>query len=200
MDAREADELAGRARDGDPLALTRLYEAFAPALLAFVIRLTGDRAAAEDVIHDVFLRLIEKRGRLDARGRFRQWLFVVAANEARTRLRQGRRFRDLDSDACGIAAKTTLATAPDSPEGDLEHRECLALIEQVLAQLPPGYAEAFHLRVREGFGYGEMAAITGEPEGTLRSRVHHSLTSLRAKLIAAGAHRAPMRGRKGTRP
>lgn len=199
MDAREADELAGRARDGDPLALTRLYEEFAPALLAYVVRLTGDRAAAEDVIHEVFLRLIEKRRRFDAQGRFRQWLFVAAANEARTRRRQGHRFQDLDCGSGGIVAAAAPTAAAASPEDELAHSECLALIEQALAQLPRGYAEAFHLRVREGFGYREMSAITGEPEGTLRSRVHHTLTSLRARLIDAGAHAGSTRGRKEAR-
>lgn len=199
MDAREADELAGRARCGDPLALTRLYEEYAPSLLAYVVRLTGDRAAAEDVIHETFLHLIAKRGRFEAKGRFRQWLFVVAANEARTRRRQGLRFQDLDSEHAGDAAMTTAAAATASPESDLAHRECLALIEQVLAQLPRGYAEAFHLRVREGFGYREMADITGEPEGTLRSRVHHAMARLRAKLVDSGVHSGSTRERTGKR-
>lgn len=199
MEAREADELAGRARAGDPRALARLYEEYAPALLSYVIRLTGDQASAEDVIHETFLRLIEKRGRFEARGRFRQWLFVVAANEARTRRRQGLRFQQLDGESPGISAMTTQAGATASPESELAHRECLALIEQVLAQLPRGYAEAFHLRVREGFGYREMAAITGEPEGTLRSRVHHAITRLRARLADAGAHSGSKRDGEGTR-
>lgn len=191
MDAREADVLAERARAGDATALTRLYEEYAPALLGYLIRLTGDRAAAEDVIHETFLHLIEKRGRFEARGRFRQWLFVVAANEARTRRRHELKFRELEAVPAGVTVKV-------GPESELAHRECLAMIEQVLAQLPRGYAEAFHLRVREQFSYREMAAITGEPEGTLRSRVHHALTRLRTRLVDAGAHRGSTSEKEGT--
>lgn len=199
MDAREADELALRARRGDPQALTRLYEEYAPALLSYAVRLTGDHAAAEDVIHETFLRLIGKQGRFEARGRFRQWLFVVAANEARTRQRHARRFQHLEDDAPESGAMMAPERTAPSPEGALAHRECLALIEQVLAQLPRGYAEAFHLRVREGFDYREIADITGEPEGTLRSRVHHTIIRMRATLAAAGAHDGSTRAREGTR-
>lgn len=199
MDAREADELAGLARRGDPQALARLYAEFAPALLSYAVRLTGDLAAAEDVIHETFLRLISRRGRFEAKGRFRQWLFVVAANEARTRQRRARRFQHLDEDGSGTVAMPAPEATVAAQEDDLAHRECLELIEQVLAQLPRGYAEAFHLRVREGFDYREIAAITGDPEGTLRSRVHHTVSRLRATLVAAGARGLSTQARKGTR-
>ena len=60
------------------------------------------------------------------------------------------------------------------------------LLEAALEDLPSGYAAAFHLRLREGFSYREMAAITGDSEGTLRSRVHHTLRRLRDRLAAIG--------------
>ena len=58
----------------------------------------------------------------------------------------------------------------------------LRAIDSALSDLPATYAMAFHLRVREEFSYREMAEICGEPEGTLRSRVHHTLKRLRVAL------------------
>lgn len=178
----EADRLAVQAKAGDAEALTRLYDEFAPALMAYVERLAGDRALAEDVVHETFLMLLESRGQFAARGRFRQWLFTVAANAARTHLRRGRRLVHLDSDpgSESVAGRTISRTA--APDVGVSEQEYLNLIEKTLATLPPGYAPAFHLRVREGFSYREIAAITGEPEGTQRSRVHHTLQRLRAAL------------------
>ena len=74
-----------------------------------------------------------------------------------------------------------------SPDETLAAREALRLVETVLDDLPAEYGAAFHLRVREGFSYREMAAVTGDPEGTLRSRVHHTLQRLRERLAAAEA-------------
>ena len=76
-------------------------------------------------------------------------------------------------------------TAGD-PSADILHRQLNERIDGALADLPPTYTHVFHLRVREGFSYGEIAAISGEPEGTLRSRVHHSLKRIRQVLEQDG--------------
>jgi RNA polymerase sigma-70 factor (ECF subfamily) len=65
-------------------------------------------------------------------------------------------------------------------------RELLERVEEVLSDLPPAYAMAFHLRLREGFSYREMSSICEEPEGTLRSRVHHGLKRVREALQRDG--------------
>lgn len=186
MDAHEADRLATRARTGDGGALAALYGEFAPALMAYVERLCGDRASAEDVIHETFLQLLESRGRFEAKGRFRQWLFTVAANAARGQKRRGRVLVRWDGDDVVASAVDATPSRTTAPDDNVANREYLVLIERTLAQLPPGYASAFHLRVREGFNYREMSEISGEPEGTLRSRVHLTLSRLREDLAAAG--------------
>ncbi len=182
IEAHEADRLALAARRGDTEALARLYGEFAPAVRAFLRRFTGDSAAADDVLHEVFLHLMEGRGRFRPQGRFRQWLFAAAANAARDHLRKlGNRQR---------LSATLALTAPRSappPDEALAARDAVRRVEAALEDLPPEYGAAFHLRVRDGFSYREMAAITGDPEGTLRSRVYHTLQRLRDHLAAAEA-------------
>lgn len=180
IDAQEADRLALQARRGDTAALAALYRAFAPPVRAYLRRLLGDDAAADDVLHETFLQLLEGRGRYRAQGRFRPWLFAVAANAARDhRRRLGSRER--------LAGHLSAHEQPPAPAPDeaLARGEILRLVESLLDDLPPDYAAAFHLRVREGFSYREIAAMTGDPEGTLRSRVHHTLQRLREGLAAA---------------
>jgi RNA polymerase sigma-70 factor (ECF subfamily) len=191
LDEREADRLAMRARRGDSAAVTQLYLAHAPALLSYLQRLLGRREAAHDVLQETFLQLIEGRGRYRPRGRFRSWLFSVASNCARDfHRRENSRHRLVEA----VAAKQDpLAIHPEPAAEDALHtRETLAQIERALEDLPRSYAAAFHLRVREEFSYREMAAITGESEGTLRSRVHHTLRRLRAHLNSNdGSQAAP---------
>lgn len=177
LDAQEADRLALRARRGDAHALGRLYREFAPAVLAYLRRATGDQVAADDILHEVFLRVLEGRGRFYARGRFRQWLFALAANAARDQARRQRSRHRIHEEL----ARSARSLAAPPPDVAYMTRESLRLVEAVLADLPDDYAAAFHLRVREGFSYREMSAITGDPEGTLRSRVHHALQRLRER-------------------
>ncbi len=63
----------------------------------------------------------------------------------------------------------------EEPGHAVDHRDLLEVVESALADLPPAYAQAFFLRIHEDHSYREMSAICGEPEGTLRSRVHHAM-------------------------
>ena len=186
-DPARDDELALRARSGDPRALAILYGRYAPPLLGYLQRLLHSRPDAEDALHESFLRLFEGRGRYRARGRFREWLFTVATGVARDRLRKTARRERIVT-----AAGEELAAHPEeSPEERVVARDLAARVESALRDLPESYAAAFLLRVREEFSYREMAAITGEPEGTLRSRVHHALGRVRRALAEREGFRLP---------
>ena len=172
------DALAARSREGDPQALALLYRRHAPSLLAYLERVLGGRADAEDILHETFLRVFQGRGRYSGRGRFRGWLYTVATRLAWDRLRRQRRRGELIKN---VFEGTAPAGAPD-PLRNAEQSQILRRVESALGDLPPAYAMAFHLRIREEFTYREMASVTGEPEGTLRSRVHHALKRIRLVL------------------
>ena len=176
--AGEDDSLAARSRDGDPAALAALYRRHAPALLAHLARVLGARADAEDVLQETFLRIFQGRGRYRGHGQFRAWLFTVGTHLAIDRIRQRHR-RDA---LAGLALDALAPPTARDPCADTERHELAGRIESALADLPPAHAMAFHLRVREAFSYREMAEMCGEPEGTLRSRVHHALIRVRLAL------------------
>ncbi len=168
-------QLAMSARQGDPDALGQLYENLGPALLGFLHHLLQDRNTAEDILHDTFLRLFEGRGNWQPNGNLKPWLFTVARRLALDKLRAAKRHRELAGPSQAIAIMGTTK----SPDSDLDPRCLDDLVNNTLATLPPAYATAFHLRIGQEFTYPEMAAICNEPQGTLRSRVHHTLGLLR---------------------
>lgn len=184
MRALNDDALARDARDGDPRALAELYRRHAPGLLAFLRRVTRDRAEAEDVLSETFLKLLEGRGSYDGRGKFRSWLTTVAVHRAFDRRRNERRRHELSP---YVRSAPVSDRAPSDPLRDAEARELAARVESALEDLPPPAAAAFFLRVHEGWTYPEIAAATGEPEGTLRSRVHHALKQVRRIVLGEGA-------------
>jgi RNA polymerase sigma-70 factor (ECF subfamily) len=169
------DRLAARSRHGDPTALAELYRRHGPRLLAYLERRLGNRPDAEDVLQETFLRIFAGRGRYDGRGRFHAWLFTIATRLAADRMRAGRRQAQL------LRAHHDPSDSSAPAEAALGER-ARACIERVLADLPEDYAIAFHLRVREDFAYHDMSILCGAPEGTLRSRVHHTLRRIRDAL------------------
>jgi RNA polymerase sigma-70 factor (ECF subfamily) len=171
VDETNDDLLVTRSREGDPRALAELYRRHAPALLAYLERMLRERAEAEDVLQETYLRVFQGRGQYAGRGRFRSWLFTVATRIAYDRRRAQRRHAELSPAVLDAARRTPV----EAPEHAVDHRDLLEVVESALAGLPPAYAQAFFLRVREDRSYSEMAAICGEPEGTLRSRVHHAM-------------------------
>ncbi len=186
------DRLAALARKGDPGALATLYRRHAPALLEYAARITGERAEGEDVLHETFLRVFQGRGTYRGRGRLRAWLFTIATRIARDRRRSGMRHAALEA-----KAKDTIApVAAADPLDEAMRRQLLSRVESVLDDLPRSYAVAFHLHIREDRSYKEIASISGEPEGTLRSRVHHTLMQIRRSLASTGAVLPVGRGRE----
>lgn len=177
MNEADDDRLAERSRRGDARALGSLYCRHAPPLLRYLRARGLGRDDAEDILHETFVRLLEGRGSYVPRGRFRAWLFTVATRLAIDRSRQRQRRAELAARAfAGVAA-----AAPDAIEATARSR-LVARIEAAVAALPVEYAVAFQLRVRDDLSYRDMAAISGEPEGTLRSRVHHAIRRLRDRL------------------
>jgi len=172
------DVLARRCRNGDADALAHLYRRHAGTLLAYLGRIAGPGIDPEDVLHDAFLRVFEGRGIYESRGRFRSWLFTIATRLVRDRRRRITRHAELERmEADRIAPEASAGADAAARLGRLTAR-----IRSALDGLPPTYAEAFHLRVAGDLSYREMARLSGEPEGTLRSRVFHAVKAVRRAL------------------
>ena len=144
----------------------------------------GERADAEDVVQDSFLRAYLAIGRYDERDQFRGWLFRILTNQCRNYLTsRGRRTRRFVQDDVAIES----AAAP--PPGLAPGVEDDVLI-RALAQLDPLQREALLLKYAEGLEYSEMSAMTGAGESALKMRVKRGSERLRA-LLSASPEQSP---------
>ncbi|MDQ8157879.1 MAG: RNA polymerase sigma factor [Gemmatimonadota bacterium] len=163
-----------RTRSGDPDAFGTLVSRYYDACWRFAYHMLGERADAEDVVQDAFLRAYLAIGRYDERDQFRGWLFRILTNQCRNALTaRGRRTRRFIQD------EMALETAPAPPTGLPVGVED-AVLRRALGQLDPLQREALLLKYAEGLEYGEMSAMTGAGESALKMRVKRGSERLRA--------------------
>ena len=169
-------ELVVRTRAGDPDAFGTLVSTYYDACWRFAYHMLGERADAEDVVQDSFLRAYLAIGRYDERDQFRGWLFRILTNQCRNALTsRGRRTRRFVQD------EIALESAPAPPPGLATGVEDAAIV-RALGQLDPLQREALLLKYAEGLEYGEMSAMTGAGESALKMRVKRGSERLRALL------------------
>ena len=158
--------------DGDDRAYALLYDRHRRPLFLFAARMLGDGEAARDLVQDVFLALLERRGQMREVRSVRAWLFTVARNRCLTWLRQGRNRSRLDEAAAGEAA------AAAAPAGD----EDAALVRRALAELPDEQREVLILREYQDLSYREIAAIAQTTESAVKSRLFRARQALGERL------------------
>lgn len=173
------DDLVARLRRRERTAIGEAYAAHHAVVRAFARRLVGDEAAAEDIVHDVFVRLPDVVARFRGDSALRGFLIGVAANRARHHIRGAMRRRQ---------AMERLATraddhAPSSDPGQVAMRRRLAdRLSAALDELPLDQRVAFVLCEVEQRTAVEAAAILEVPDGTVRSRLFHARKRLRELL------------------
>lgn len=161
-------------RQGEPDALAACYYAHAGRLLQVLERFTNSRADAEDVVHDVFVKLPELVRRYDERGQFSGWITRLAIRAALMRGRRDRRMLQLDD-----ARETAV---------DDEVRDVIALrtAHDAIAALPETLRHVLVLRVMLDLPHAEIAALLGISVGTSEVRLHRAIKQLRASV--GGSH------------
>lgn len=158
-----------RCAAGERRALRELYEQEAPRLLGVAQRIVGDRALAEDVVHDAFLKIWSGAASFDpARGSARGWMFTVTRHLALNVIRRTNRDIAFDEHHEGWA------DAVDH-DGPLQAGRLQACLEQ----LEPARRECIVLAYVEGYSHGQLAARLDTPLGTIKAWIKRSLNALR---------------------
>jgi RNA polymerase sigma-70 factor (ECF subfamily) len=158
-------------RAGDATAFERLFERWQRPLRRHLARMLDDPAAADDLVLETFLRLHRHRNRWREGRPLRPWLFTIARNLARNRLRAQRLWGWLP------LASIPERAASDDPGDEIRHRVAAAF-----ASLPAAQRETCSLRLLGDLPVAEIARVTRVPVGTVKSRLFHGLRRLRAAL------------------
>lgn len=183
MAARGLNEAMTRYARGDDDAFAEVYDLAAPAIHAFLVRLCRDRVLAEDLTHDVFLKIHRARGMFRPGSDVLPWAYTIARrlflDDVRSRkhepvsIESDREDRPSDPGPAGEGA-----TADELVDAS----RLADKIERVLAKLPENQATAFRLLKQEELSVAEAAAILGATETSVKLRAHRAYEALRKAL------------------
>lgn len=162
---------------GSERAFALLVERHSAAVYRYFQVACRDHDLARDLVQETFLRVYQHRERYRSGGAFRNWLFVIAANLARS----DRRAKARRPPPPSLGDRELPSGAP-SPEQAALAAERLALTRAALEELPAPQREALRLRLLEGHGFEEIGRRLGCPTPTARTRVHYGLKALRTRL------------------
>lgn len=170
-DQRSDVALVARLCDGDQNAMADLYDRYSGIVYGVALRVLGDTAAAEDVLQEIFLQLWRRPQAYNAdRGGLAPWLAVIARNRAIDVLRKRPPEDDLD--------ELPVAVAIDL-EDIAAQRLAVQKVRRAIAQLPQEQREALEMAFFEGLTHSEIANKTGEPLGTVKTRIRSALMAVR---------------------
>jgi RNA polymerase sigma-70 factor (ECF subfamily) len=177
-----------RQADADEALVRSLYEEHGRALLAYATRLTGDRAAAEDVVQETLVRAWKHPEVLvNGKGSIRGWLLTVARNIVTDRAR------------ARAARPVEVAESPATPPIEKDHADSVVdsmVVMEALDQLSGHHRDVLVELYFRGRSVTEAADALGIPPGTVKSRSHHALRALR-EVFGTGAPRAELKGVAG---
>jgi RNA polymerase sigma-70 factor (ECF subfamily) len=163
-----------RPETSDEALIRVLYEEHGRSLLAYATRLTGDRAAAEDVVQETLIRAWKHAGELvEGRGSVRGWLLTVARNIVTDRLR------------ARAARPTEVAESPASGPVQDDHAEGVVntmVVLDALDTLSPEHRDVLVEIYYRGRTVAEAAQMLGVPQGTVKSRSYYALRALRVAM------------------
>jgi RNA polymerase sigma-70 factor (ECF subfamily) len=181
METEEA-QIASGMRRRDPDVLDALIEQYQHRLLRYLVHLTGNRATAEDLFQETWIRVLEKGHQYDGKSRFAAWLMTIAHNVAIDHLRK-RTAASLDEmrDAEDAAPFEPMANDP-SPFDRAAASEDGARIQSALEQLPPIFREVLVLRFQEQMKLEEIAQLIQIPVATVKTRLYRGVMALRPTL------------------
>ncbi len=173
MNDTSDDELMSQVRDGDVEKLGTLFERHHVRLFNFFLRMTGDREVAEDLVQEVFIRMLKYRKSFRARGEFSAWMFALARNVSVDHF--GRRGRRETADDAALEEHPSPGPLPLE---QLEMAESMERLRAALLKLPDEKRELLLLTRSGGLTHEQIGSILGCSAGAVKVRVHRALRQL----------------------
>ncbi|MGH9683804.1 MAG: sigma-70 family RNA polymerase sigma factor [Candidatus Acidiferrales bacterium] len=176
-DLRPADAvLVERIVQRNEAALAELYDRYAGMLSSVLNRILRDTQATEEILQDIFYQLWQTAAQFDAsRGSLPGWLMVIARNRAISRLRR-------KNPSQGDELTENTVVLPYNLETVIARNQLVTRVRIVLEELPKEQRDAVELAYFEGLTHSEIAQRTGDPLGTVKTRLRTAVETLRRTL------------------
>jgi RNA polymerase sigma-70 factor, ECF subfamily len=160
----------------DEAALAAVYDRYAGMLSSVLNRILRDTQAAEEILQDTFFQLWRTAARFDAtRGSLAGWLLVMARNRAISRLRRR-------NPAAGYELGENSVVLPSDLESSVAQQQLLGRVKSALENLPVEQRACVELAYFEGLTHTEIAQRTGDPLGTVKTRLRSAVETLKRNL------------------
>ena len=194
-----------RLKARDETAFNELMQLYQRRVFALVFRMLGRRAEAEEVTQDTFVQVFRHIDRFRGDSKLSTWLFRVAVNLSKNRLkRNARRQSGAHQNLEAIADHSDLEGGGGVSVGSVERPDQLAqgkqletLVKAAIMELEPEFRQLVILRDVEDLSYEEIAEITELPRGTVKSRIHRGRAQLKAKVERLLGERLGPEAKKG---
>ncbi len=202
-DARQAAEdeasLIERLVARDERAFNALVRAYQRRVFALVVRMLGDRAEAEDLAQEVFVQVFKAIGSFRGESKLSTWIYRIAINLGKNRTKYLRvRHAGEQDELEAVAERVPLGEARGAnvapvarPDEMMVGKQVEHIVQQAILQLEPSFRECLVLRDVEDLSYDEIGAITGLPEGTVKSRIHRARAQLKEIVEKALGEKIP---------
>lgn len=173
MDAAADHVLMKQVREGDVGQLGTLFERYGGTLFNFFLRLTGNAPASEDLVQDVFFRILKYRHTYREQSRFTTWMYQIARNACMDDRRKKRHEVELNEDECRHPSDGPL------PGQELEKNQEFRLLRSALAQLAPDKREVLVLSRYQNLKYEQIAEVLNCDIGAVKVRIYRAMRDLR---------------------
>ena len=179
------EQLMTQLQDGDDAALAALMQRWEIPVKRFIFRMVGNTAEAEDLAQEVFVRIFLKRHTYRTGSKFSSWMFAIAANQAKNRLRWWKRRPTLSLNAWieegGDVEDETIGPAMRALGSDQDER--VAAVQKAVSDLPLDQRTAIVLLEYEEKSMAEIAEIVGCSAKAVENRLYRARTALRRVLL-----------------
>jgi len=157
-------------------AMTEIFDRYAGLVYSVALRVLKDSGHAEDVMQEIFLQLWRNPDSYSpSRGSLATWLLVIARNRAIDHLRQRRPAESVDEVI--VASATNI-------ENEAERSIIMQRVQSIIGDLSKEQQQSLQMAFFEGLTHSEIAEKTGQPLGTVKTRIRSALTNLRKRLEA----------------
>ena len=168
--ASDLDLVAAMVRR-DQSACSALYDRYSRLVFSVALRVTNDRTAAEDVVHDLFLQLWRQPEKFDgARGNIAPWLAVMARNRAIDWIRRQKN---------SVTPEDVELMSDCNTADEVERAEIVDKVRLVLKGMPEAQRDVLEMAFFSGLTHADIASKTGAPLGTIKSRIRAGLILIR---------------------